>query len=196
MHFWIFGLVTLWFFWPQLKLKVWKSKCLNLWKSLSKARCHYWKRQFTLWREAECGRFVECPKWLLIALKDSVSRSWPPLWQWYDLQCVSASTGVHSWYAHVHGLFCSPSFSSPHLTSSLGLVKDAARPAYWVPDHEILHCHNCRKEFSIKLSKHHCRACGQGFCDECSHDRRAVPSRGWDHPVRVCFNCNKKPGDL
>nr|XP_054385570.1 zinc finger FYVE domain-containing protein 1 isoform X4 [Pongo abelii] len=76
----------------------------------------------------------------------------------------------------------------------LGLVKDAARPAYWVPDHEILHCHNCRKEFSIKLSKHHCRACGQGFCDECSHDRRAVPSRGWDHPVRVCFNCNKKPG--
>ncbi|KAF6133824.1 zinc finger FYVE-type containing 1 [Phyllostomus discolor] len=78
----------------------------------------------------------------------------------------------------------------------LGLVKDAARPAYWVPDHEILHCHNCRKEFSIKLSKHHCRACGQGFCDECSHDRRAVPSRGWDHPVRVCFNCNKKPGDL
>ncbi|XP_031212987.1 zinc finger FYVE domain-containing protein 1 isoform X2 [Mastomys coucha] len=78
----------------------------------------------------------------------------------------------------------------------LGLVKDAARPAYWVPDHEILHCHNCRKEFSVKLSKHHCRACGQGFCDECSHDRRAVPSRGWDHPVRVCFNCNKKPGDL
>uniref|UniRef100_A0ABI7ZEM3 FYVE-type domain-containing protein n=1 Tax=Felis catus TaxID=9685 RepID=A0ABI7ZEM3_FELCA len=76
----------------------------------------------------------------------------------------------------------------------LGLVKDAARPAYWVPDHEILHCHSCRKEFSIKLSKHHCRACGQGFCDECSHDRRAVPSRGWDHPVRVCFNCNKKPG--
>ncbi|XP_044292900.1 zinc finger FYVE domain-containing protein 1 isoform X1 [Varanus komodoensis] len=78
----------------------------------------------------------------------------------------------------------------------LGLVKDAARPAYWVPDHEILHCHNCQKEFSIKLSKHHCRACGQGFCDECSHERRAVPSRGWDHPVRVCFNCNKKPGDL
>ncbi|KAM3852989.1 zinc finger FYVE domain-containing protein 1 isoform 2-T3 [Vipera latastei] len=78
----------------------------------------------------------------------------------------------------------------------LGLMKDAARPAYWVPDHEILHCHNCRKEFNIKLSKHHCRACGQGFCDECSHERRAVPSRGWDHPVRVCFNCNKKPGDL
>nr|XP_033808421.1 zinc finger FYVE domain-containing protein 1 isoform X1 [Geotrypetes seraphini] len=78
----------------------------------------------------------------------------------------------------------------------LGLVKDAARPAYWVPDHEILHCYHCQKEFNTKLSKHHCRACGQGFCDECSHDRRPVPSRGWDHPVRVCFSCNKKPSDL
>ncbi|KAG9481398.1 zinc finger FYVE domain-containing protein 1 [Eleutherodactylus coqui] len=78
----------------------------------------------------------------------------------------------------------------------LGLMKDAARPAYWIPDHEITHCFNCKKEFNIKLSKHHCRACGQGFCGDCSSDKRAVPSRGWDHPVRVCINCNKKPGDL
>ncbi|XP_006000562.1 zinc finger FYVE domain-containing protein 1 [Latimeria chalumnae] len=78
----------------------------------------------------------------------------------------------------------------------LGLVKDAARPTYWIPDHEILQCNNCQKEFTMKVSKHHCRACGQGFCDECSQERRAVPSRGWDHPVRVCMNCSKKPGDL
>ncbi|XP_073408793.1 zinc finger FYVE domain-containing protein 1 isoform X1 [Dendrobates tinctorius] len=78
----------------------------------------------------------------------------------------------------------------------LGLMKDAARPTYWIPDHEITHCFNCRKEFNIKLSKHHCRACGQGVCGECSNDIRAVPSRGWDHPVRVCITCNKKPGDL
>ncbi|XP_078419036.1 zinc finger FYVE domain-containing protein 1 isoform X1 [Cetorhinus maximus] len=78
----------------------------------------------------------------------------------------------------------------------LGLVKDAARPSYWVPDHEITNCCYCRKEFTTKMSKHHCRACGQGFCNECSQDRRTVSSRGWDHPVRVCINCNKKPGDL
>ncbi|GCC17655.1 zinc finger FYVE domain-containing protein 1-like isoform X1 [Chiloscyllium punctatum] len=78
----------------------------------------------------------------------------------------------------------------------LGLVKDAARPSYWVPDHEIINCSYCRKEFTAKMSKHHCRACGQGFCNECSQDRRTVTSRGWDHPVRVCINCNKKPGDL
>uniref|UniRef100_A0A3Q3DZL4 Zinc finger FYVE-type containing 1 n=1 Tax=Labrus bergylta TaxID=56723 RepID=A0A3Q3DZL4_9LABR len=78
----------------------------------------------------------------------------------------------------------------------LGLVKDAARPAYWVPDQEILSCHNCQREFTAKLSKHHCRACGQGVCDDCSPERRSVPSRGWDHPVRVCASCNQKPGEL
>ncbi|XP_013867787.1 zinc finger FYVE domain-containing protein 1 [Austrofundulus limnaeus] len=78
----------------------------------------------------------------------------------------------------------------------LGLVKDAARPAYWVPDQDILSCHNCQREFTAKLSKHHCRACGQGVCDECSPERRAVPSRGWDHPVRVCAGCNQNPGEL
>ncbi|MBN3326232.1 ZFYV1 protein, partial [Atractosteus spatula] len=78
----------------------------------------------------------------------------------------------------------------------LGLVKDAARPAYWVPDQDILSCHHCQREFTAKLSKHHCRACGQGVCDDCSPERRAVPSRGWDHPVRVCINCNQKSGDL
>uniref|UniRef100_A0A8D3CP62 Zinc finger FYVE domain-containing protein 1-like n=1 Tax=Scophthalmus maximus TaxID=52904 RepID=A0A8D3CP62_SCOMX len=78
----------------------------------------------------------------------------------------------------------------------LGLVKDAARPAYWVPDQDILSCHNCQREFTAKLSKHHCRACGQGVCDDCSSERRPVPSRGWDHPVRVCASCNQKPGEL
>uniref|UniRef100_A0A3B4AQZ8 FYVE-type domain-containing protein n=1 Tax=Periophthalmus magnuspinnatus TaxID=409849 RepID=A0A3B4AQZ8_9GOBI len=64
---------------------------------------------------------------------------------------------------------------------------DAARPAYWVPDQDILSCHNCQRDFTAKLSKHHCRACGQGVCDDCSPERRPVPSRGWDHPVRVCI---------
>ncbi|XP_028677071.1 zinc finger FYVE domain-containing protein 1 [Erpetoichthys calabaricus] len=78
----------------------------------------------------------------------------------------------------------------------LGLVKDAARPSYWIPDHEITHCHYCHREFTPKISIHHCRACGQGVCNECSPERRPVPSRGWDHPVRVCLNCSQKPGDL
>uniref|UniRef100_A0A669ELM1 Zinc finger FYVE-type containing 1 n=1 Tax=Oreochromis niloticus TaxID=8128 RepID=A0A669ELM1_ORENI len=78
----------------------------------------------------------------------------------------------------------------------LGLVKDAARPAYWVPDQDIHSCCECQREFSPRLSIHHCRACGQGVCDDCSQERRPVPSRGWDHPVRVCNGCNQKAGEL
>ncbi|TWW69027.1 zinc finger FYVE domain-containing protein 1 [Takifugu flavidus] len=78
----------------------------------------------------------------------------------------------------------------------LGLVKDAARPAYWVPDQDIHSCNECQREFSPRLSIHHCRACGQGVCGDCSQGRRAVPSRGWDHTVRVCNSCNEKAGEL
>ncbi|XP_060744225.1 zinc finger FYVE domain-containing protein 1 isoform X2 [Tachysurus vachellii] len=72
---------------------------------------------------------------------------------------------------------------------SLCFVKGVARPDYWVPDHEITQCYQCTKAFSSSVSKHHCRACGQGVCGVCSSQCRPVPSRGWDHPVRVCDAC-------
>uniref|UniRef100_A0A3B3BD17 Zinc finger, FYVE domain containing 1 n=1 Tax=Oryzias melastigma TaxID=30732 RepID=A0A3B3BD17_ORYME len=78
----------------------------------------------------------------------------------------------------------------------LGLVKDAARPAYWVPDQDIHCCCECQREFLPRLTIHHCRACGQGVCDDCSQQRQLVPSRGWDHPVRVCNSCSQNRGDL
>ncbi|XP_072546828.1 zinc finger FYVE domain-containing protein 1 [Salminus brasiliensis] len=71
----------------------------------------------------------------------------------------------------------------------LCFVKGVARPDYWVPDHEITACHQCSKAFTSNMPKHHCRACGQGVCGGCSAQTRAVPSRGWDHPVRVCDGC-------
>uniref|UniRef100_A0A3B3D0R4 Zinc finger, FYVE domain containing 1 n=1 Tax=Oryzias melastigma TaxID=30732 RepID=A0A3B3D0R4_ORYME len=76
------------------------------------------------------------------------------------------------------------------------LVKDAARPAYWVPDQDIHCCCECQREFLPRLTIHHCRACGQGVCDDCSQQRQLVPSRGWDHPVRVCNSCSQNRGDL
>lgn len=71
----------------------------------------------------------------------------------------------------------------------LCFIKGVARPDYWVPDHEITQCHCCAKVFTPSMSKHHCRACGEGVCGNCSSKTRAVPSRGWDHPVRVCDTC-------
>ncbi|XP_075043190.1 zinc finger FYVE domain-containing protein 1-like [Mixophyes fleayi] len=78
----------------------------------------------------------------------------------------------------------------------LGFVKEAARPNYWVSDQEISQCHECKKPFTPKMSRHHCRACGQGFCHMCSDVQRPVPSRGWHHPVRVCQGCHLKKGEL
>ncbi|XP_061683975.1 zinc finger FYVE domain-containing protein 1 isoform X2 [Syngnathoides biaculeatus] len=78
----------------------------------------------------------------------------------------------------------------------LCFVKDVARPDYWVPDQEITQCHQCSKVFTPIMSKHHCRACGQGVCGPCSTHMKPVPSRGWDHPVRVCDNCNASTDTL
>ncbi|KAG8229367.1 hypothetical protein J437_LFUL009682 [Ladona fulva] len=73
-----------------------------------------------------------------------------------------------------------------------GLIKDSARPLYWVPDNDIKSCCVCNQEFGLRLTLHHCRDCGRGVCDGCSMGRRAVKRRGWDAPVRVCDQCLKQ----
>ncbi|CAH0392795.1 unnamed protein product [Bemisia tabaci] len=72
-------------------------------------------------------------------------------------------------------------------------IKDSARPAYWVPDHEIKKCNVCQCDLRPPKGAplHHCRDCGNGVCPSCSMARIPVPKRGWNHPVRVCNNCVK-----
>lgn len=74
----------------------------------------------------------------------------------------------------------------------LGLIKDTARPAYWTPDHELSCCTICEAPFGPRNSIHHCRGCGLGVCNDCSMARRPVTSRGWESPVRVCNECDKR----
>uniref|UniRef100_A0AAV2JC79 FYVE-type domain-containing protein n=1 Tax=Knipowitschia caucasica TaxID=637954 RepID=A0AAV2JC79_KNICA len=51
-------------------------------------------------------------------------------------------------------------------------------------------CHKCHEVFQGNDTKHHCRACGEGFCDGCSSKAAPVPERGWGlAPVRVCDVC-------
>lgn len=40
----------------------------------------------------------------------------------------------------------------------------------------------------ILLSQHHCRNCGDIFCNECSDNKMPLPSSA--KPVRVCDNCH------
>nr|XP_053656119.1 zinc finger FYVE domain-containing protein 1-like [Cherax quadricarinatus] len=53
----------------------------------------------------------------------------------------------------------------------------------------LQHCKMCQEPLD---TIHHCRKCGEGFCDGCSDVKMAVPELGWgEEPVRVCKNCFK-----
>lgn len=48
---------------------------------------------------------------------------------------------------------------------------------------------NSSAKVERKIKKHHCRYCGGIFCAKCAKDRVAIPSMGYDEPVRVCNDC-------
>lgn len=53
-------------------------------------------------------------------------------------------------------------------------------------------CHRCRVAFSLILRRHHCRACGQVFCQQCSSKTSTLPKFGIEKEVRVCDACFDK----
>lgn len=81
------------------------------------------------------------------------------------------------------------SISTAPSRSVSGWLADRIAPSYWRPNADITNCHLCDRRLNQKI--HHCRACGEGFCDACSDFKRPVPERGWgvDEPVRVCRDC-------
>ncbi|VDO20996.1 unnamed protein product [Heligmosomoides polygyrus] len=70
---------------------------------------------------------------------------------------------------------------------------DAMFTAQVAPDwHDGSECFRCRSEFSLFNRKHHCRACGQIFCDRCSTKEIPLPQFGIEKEVRVCDACYEK----
>lgn len=59
--------------------------------------------------------------------------------------------------------------------------------ALWTSDKGVTHCKSCSKEFNITRRKHHCRNCGEIFCNSCSDNTTLLPSSA--KPVRVCDEC-------
>jgi hypothetical protein len=60
----------------------------------------------------------------------------------------------------------------------------------WRPDASSSSCNGCRKDFSLLIRRrHHCRACGELVCADCSPYLDHLPELGYDGPVRVCRDC-------
>ncbi|XP_061580985.1 RUN and FYVE domain-containing protein 1 [Cololabis saira] len=67
-------------------------------------------------------------------------------------------------------------------------VNKALKGHAWLKDDEATQCKQCQKEFSISRRKHHCRNCGDIYCNSCSGNELALPS--YPRPVRVCDMCH------
>nr|XP_057919052.1 RUN and FYVE domain-containing protein 1 [Doryrhamphus excisus] len=67
-------------------------------------------------------------------------------------------------------------------------VNKALKGHAWLKDDEATQCKQCQKEFSIARRKHHCRNCGDIYCNTCSSNELALPS--YPRPVRVCDMCH------
>jgi len=61
----------------------------------------------------------------------------------------------------------------------------------WMPDHMATKCGYCNKQFSMLIRKHHCRNCGQIFCNDCTSYRSKVSGQKEKESVRVCSVCNQ-----
>jgi FYVE zinc finger len=72
----------------------------------------------------------------------------------------------------------------------------------WIADEKRAHCQRCHKPFSFYWRRHHCRSCGEIFCDFCTNSRTKVgiPATEPRTPdvdlskdaVRVCTPCFNK----
>lgn len=82
-------------------------------------------------------------------------------------------------------------FQYPTLKESEAMFDVEEAPA-WKEDAEATCCFRCRSEFTTLKRRHHCRACGQIFCNACSSKTAPIPKYGIEKEVRVCDLCYDK----
>ncbi|KAA0063302.1 hypothetical protein IC582_007253 [Cucumis melo] len=60
---------------------------------------------------------------------------------------------------------------------------------HWVPDEAVTKCTACGTDFGAFVRRHHCRNCGDIFCDKCTQGRTALTAEENAPQVRVCDRC-------
>jgi growth factor-regulated tyrosine kinase substrate len=77
------------------------------------------------------------------------------------------------------------SFPQTNTTSNKIMIETVLAP----PWSDAESCMRCRIQFSTFNRKHHCRNCGQVFCQDCSGKTCDLPALGITDQVRVCETC-------
>jgi TCP-1/cpn60 chaperonin family/FYVE zinc finger len=104
----------------------------------------------------------------------------------------------------------SPRIPSPSSTRSKSIQKEVLQQQqhpipvdrqHWMPDQLCKQCYACETPFTIVRRRHHCRLCGQVFCNTCSAHfvPTSTDSTGQQNvTVRVCQMCfdHASKGDL
>jgi hypothetical protein len=62
---------------------------------------------------------------------------------------------------------------------------------FWMPDKFCKVCYDCGTPFSMFKRRHHCRLCGQVFCNTCSAYNVDGKGYGLQGSVRACKYCSK-----
>ena len=91
-----------------------------------------------------------------------------------------------TYYQHSHsGASTDVDFSDSMPTLDFSVKK--------VADKHRLECPHCDVLFTLSKRRHHCRLCGDVFCDACSSHRVELPLPGveFEKPVRICDFCNQ-----
>ncbi|CAD6197508.1 unnamed protein product [Caenorhabditis auriculariae] len=104
------------------------------------------------------------------------------------LQCWAtafANKPEYKMIVDTHNLMKLAGFDFPSLKEADAMFMAQVAPE-WADGPE---CFRCRTAFSFMTRKHHCRACGQIFCDRCSQREMTLPQFGIEKEVRVCDAC-------
>lgn len=70
---------------------------------------------------------------------------------------------------------------------------DSVFAATWLHDSAVTACQQCSTEFTFLRRRHHCRACGEVVCDNCSKSRNVLTHIHASKKQRVCDKCNNDP---
>ncbi|CAF1207789.1 unnamed protein product, partial [Didymodactylos carnosus] len=105
------------------------------------------------------------------------------------IQCWSHGLGQqYQIFTDTYNLMKLESYRFPALKESEAFFESEVAPEW----KEANQCFRCRTNFTTFNRKHHCRNCGETFCQACSSKQCPIPKYGIDKDVRVCVACYDK----